>query len=62
VSKGCASISGWKPIVVAALPFGRFLFLLGAAPDLDAFENPMDRDAARDFMEMMDKDSDALNL
>lgn len=38
------------------------LFLLGAAPDLDAFENPMDRDAARDFMEMMEKDPDTLNL
>ncbi|HEX7741233.1 MAG TPA: hypothetical protein VF442_02175 [Sphingobium sp.] len=32
------------------------LFLLGAAPDLDSFEDPADRDAARDFMDMMDKD------
>ncbi|KFG88885.1 hypothetical protein BV98_003285 [Sphingobium herbicidovorans NBRC 16415] len=32
------------------------LFLLGAAPDLDAFDDPADRDAARDFMDMMDKD------
>ena len=32
------------------------LFLLGAAPDLDqAFEDPADRDAARDFMEMMEE-------
>ncbi|AMK20079.1 MULTISPECIES: hypothetical protein [Sphingobium] len=32
------------------------LFLLGAAPDLDAFDDPADREAARDFMDMMDKD------
>ncbi|HKT75125.1 MAG TPA: hypothetical protein VJQ78_00215 [Sphingobium sp.] len=32
------------------------LFLLGSAPDLDAFEDPADRDAARDFMEMMEKE------
>jgi hypothetical protein len=32
------------------------MFLLGAAPDLDeAFEEPEDRDAARDFMEMMER-------
>lgn len=32
------------------------LFLLGAAPDLDeAFDDPADRDAARDFMDMMDE-------
>ncbi|BAI97974.1 hypothetical protein Sj15T_23820 [Sphingobium sp. TA15] len=32
------------------------MFLLGAAPDLDeAFEDPADRDAARDFMEMMER-------
>ncbi len=32
------------------------LFLLGAAPDLDlAFKDPADREAARDFMDMMDK-------
>lgn len=31
------------------------LFLLGQAPDLEAFEDPADRDAARDFMDMMDK-------
>lgn len=30
------------------------LFLLGSAPDLDAFDDPADRDAARDFMEMME--------
>ena len=28
------------------------LFTLGAAPDLDAFEDPRDRDAARDFMDL----------
>ena len=32
------------------------LFLLGSAPDLGAFEDPADRDAARDFMEMMEKE------
>ncbi|WP_242129723.1 hypothetical protein [Sphingobium sp. Sx8-8] len=32
------------------------MFLLGGAPDLDeAFEEAEDRDAARDFMEMMEK-------
>jgi hypothetical protein len=32
------------------------MFLLGAAPDLDeAFEEAEDRDAARDFMEMMEQ-------
>jgi hypothetical protein len=32
------------------------LHLFGAAPDLDvAFKDPADRDAARDFMEMMEK-------
>ncbi|WP_022681716.1 hypothetical protein [Sphingobium bisphenolivorans] len=31
------------------------LFLLGDAPDLDAFEEAADRDAARDFMDMMDR-------
>jgi hypothetical protein len=32
------------------------MYLLGAAPDLDvAFKNAEDRDAARDFMDMMDK-------
>lgn len=31
------------------------LFLLGSAPDLDSFKDPADRDAARDFMEMMEK-------
>jgi hypothetical protein len=32
------------------------LYLLGAAPDLDvAFKNAADRDAARNFMDMMDK-------
>lgn len=35
------------------------LFLLGSAPDLDTLEDPADRDAARDFMEMMEKDNDA---
>lgn len=33
------------------------LFLLGSAPDLDAFENPADRDAARDFMAMIDNNA-----
>lgn len=36
------------------------LFLLGSAPDLDAFENPADREAARDFMDMIDKNIDPL--
>jgi hypothetical protein len=35
------------------------LHLMGAAPDLDiAFPNPADRDAARDFMEMMERSED----
>jgi hypothetical protein len=35
------------------------LFLLGAAPDLDvAFPEPADRDAARNFMDLMDRGSD----
>lgn len=29
------------------------LFLLGHAPDPDAFDDPTDREAARDFMDMM---------
>lgn len=32
------------------------LHMFGAAPDLDvAFSDPADRDAARDFMEMMER-------
>jgi hypothetical protein len=32
------------------------LFLLGAAPDLDVtFEDPADRDAARNFMDLTDE-------
>jgi len=32
------------------------LFLLGEAPDIDgAFTHPADRDAARNFIELMDK-------
>ncbi|MHA6765872.1 hypothetical protein [Sphingobium ummariense] len=32
------------------------LFLLGSAPDLEtAFENPADREAARNFMDMMEE-------
>lgn len=32
------------------------MHMLGAAPDLDvAFEDPRDRDAARDFMDLMDR-------
>jgi len=32
------------------------MYLLGAAPDLDvAFKEAADRDAARDFMEMMER-------
>lgn len=32
------------------------MYLLGAGPDLDiAFKNAEDRDAARDFMDMMDR-------
>ena len=32
------------------------LHMLGAAPDLDvAFEDPRDRDAARDFMDLADR-------
>ncbi|WP_150295003.1 hypothetical protein [Sphingobium estronivorans] len=36
------------------------MVLLGAAPDLEeAFDDPADRDAARDFLEMMERaDSD----
>lgn len=30
------------------------LFLLGQAPDLDAFDDPAARDAARNFMDLMD--------
>lgn len=34
------------------------LHLLGASPDLDvAFDDPADRDAARNFMDLMDSDS-----
>jgi hypothetical protein len=32
------------------------LFLLGSAPDLDAFDDPADRESARNFMDMMDQD------
>ncbi|WP_028640147.1 hypothetical protein [Novosphingobium acidiphilum] len=32
------------------------LFMLGEAPDLDvAFKDPADRDAARNFMDLLDK-------
>lgn len=32
------------------------MHMFGAAPDLDvAFDDPCDRDAARDFMDMMDR-------
>jgi hypothetical protein len=32
------------------------LYMLGEAPDLDvAFKDPADRDAARNFMDLMDK-------
>ena len=32
------------------------LYMLGSAPDLDvAFKDPDDRDAARDFMDMMER-------
>jgi hypothetical protein len=32
------------------------MFMLGNAPDLDvAFNDPRDRDAARDFMDLMDR-------
>lgn len=35
------------------------LHLFGAAPDLDvAFESPEDRDAARDFMEVIERSTD----
>jgi hypothetical protein len=35
------------------------LHLMGAAPDLDiAFPDTADRDAARDFMEMMERNED----
>lgn len=35
------------------------MFMFGAAPDLDvAFEDEADRNAARDFMEMMEKAGD----
>jgi hypothetical protein len=33
------------------------LYMLGAAPDIDeAFEDPEDRDAARDFMDTVDRE------
>lgn len=36
------------------------MVLLGAAPDLEvAFEDPADRDAARDFMEMIERAEDS---
>ncbi|HEX8533790.1 MAG TPA: hypothetical protein VF662_06450 [Allosphingosinicella sp.] len=31
------------------------LYTLGAAPDLEAFEDPADRDAARNFMDLADE-------
>lgn len=34
------------------------LYMLGAAPDLDAFEKEADREAARDFMDMADEEDD----
>jgi hypothetical protein len=35
------------------------MHMLGAAPDLDAaFEDPRDRDAARSFMDLMDRAQD----
>lgn len=35
------------------------LHMLGAAPDLDvAFEDPKDRDAARSFMELMERSAE----
>ena len=35
------------------------LYMLGAAPDLDvAFKDEADRDAARDFMEMTEREDD----
>jgi len=35
------------------------MYMLGAAPDLDvAFEDEADREAARDFMDMADSESD----
>jgi hypothetical protein len=36
------------------------MYILGVAPDLDiAFKDPVDRDAARDFMDMFDRARDA---
>ncbi|KQN19290.1 hypothetical protein ASE86_12325 [Sphingomonas sp. Leaf33] len=36
------------------------MFMLGIAPDIDeAFEDPEDRDAARDFMEAAEEEMDA---
>jgi hypothetical protein len=33
-----------------------FMYMMGDAPDLDvAFKNPADQDAARNFMDMVDK-------
>lgn len=34
------------------------LYMLGAAPDLEAFKDPADRDAARDFMDMADAEDE----
>lgn len=35
------------------------MYMLGVAPDLEiAFKDPADRDAARDFMDMIDREMD----
>ena len=34
------------------------MYMLGAAPDLDAFKDEEDKEAARDFMDMIDREID----
>jgi len=34
------------------------MHMLGAAPDLDVFEDKADRNAARDFMDMIERTPD----
>ena len=34
------------------------MYMLGAAPDLDVFKDEEDKDAARDFMDMIDREID----
>ncbi len=46
----------WKRTGVVDLALWTLLYMLGNAPDLDiAFKEEADRDAARDFMDMVDR-------